>query len=1275
MLTIFLKFIASAALLFAFYRIVLRGKASYTVSRAYLLALPIISVIFSVVTFEVYPSGTEIAIEQIDFGHYTAPATPVETDYVPDVAPVQVTNTAAAPAAVQAPAPSAAPVQEKRPIVIDWMALLQWGIPAVSLLLLLLAVYYICKVLVIKSRMNVETTAEGYSLISSPNVDTPFSFAKTIFLPTSLNEPGKSLIIRHEKAHIRHRHYADVWFMELITRLLWFNPFVWLCRNELRNVHEFQADHDVISSDVNINAYQTTLLEMVMNVSSPVVNGFNHSFIRRRFVEMKSTAAGTLGRVAKIGTLVWFVAMFCAFTFTEKKSEPNPAAALSPTGRTAEQKLLMECKSMVNYSHSLTKNWVYIERASDTPDKLALKKIHNEQFPELQSELLEVSEKWNNSDREELESIFTFINDTLFAYQKDIMKALNSIADYDDMFNMLEIQIMVQDDEDAVETNAANKAVARIDALIEKIKVGGTAPTPTKNVAVQTLGPGKFVIEGAVDPGITDSCYLIYFADENFEIIETPVACVPVVDKKFHYEVELNDLTVCRIRCIFPGGEICSDWIETFAAPGVTFGLTVRNGFYTPSSQYSNYLSKIRRLADTYCKNHHLDENVAKPDGLYKTWENVKYGNWNNHKVEKVEFCEKKTTVTLSPSRWERSELSSDACLRDTAGNLYKMLHNESTGNRYIDYIRGARYSFEPLPKGVTKFDMVSKSDPNIPAELAKLFTKNTPGGYTNVIVADITEDLNVNQKPNFNITFKTELKNEVTGCTFEIVGDNDIQTGNARLLGDIDLDSNGEGTFSTYLGEPCIVWIIPTFADAPSVISRQISIPFVPGENAQFTLVSTGLQKNGSRFTMEMPSYQLTGSKFYAEWEKAGKKFNEMFDKQGDKANAAINEYVKKNGSNLGLVMQYLIGPWNADYSILPQKTLQNPMVKFLKKRDDEFNKMIEESQKRRDEARANTAPGKMFIDVDLQNMRNQNNRPSLSDIIGKGRHVLVNFCYPPSKKDTETGKAIDAMLEKYKEKPIDAISIECNYISGPDSFKDILKGFGVSHKVYYDVNHQANRMYGFGNGEIILFGPDGTILWRDIAADELELTIENVLNGKATTHPVYSNPLQDSKVESPQQGSTTGYSSQDDKYKAMFIYNFTKQIEWPAKETKGDFVICVVNQDNMLKQLKEIAKGKTVGKSTISVVGAKNIDEISKCQILYLPTDESSTDKVKAVMAKFGNAATLIVTDSPEALENGSCVNFVEIDDKIKYEINKKAIEDRNMKVLYSMAVNAIK
>ena len=150
-----------------------------------------------------------------------------------------------------------------------------------------------------------------------------------------------------------------------------------------------------------------------------------------------------------------------------------------------------------------------------------------------------------------------------------------------------------------------------------------------------------------------------------------------------------------------------------------------------------------------------------------------------------------------------------------------------------------------------------------------------------------------------------------------------------------------------------------------------------------------------------------------------------------------------------------------------------------------------------------------------------------------------------------------------------------------------------------------------------------------------------------------------------------TRTVSAQEDKYKAMFIYNFTKQIEWPANEMNKDFVICVVNQGDALKAIKSMAQGKMVNDKAISVVGVKNIDEISACQILYLPSSENA-EKINSAVAKVGSASTLIISDKPGALENGSCINFVEIDDKIKYEINKKAIEDRNMKVLFSMAVN---
>ena len=76
--------------------------------------------------------------------------------------------------------------------------------------------------------------------------------------------------------------------------------------------------------------------------------------------------------------------------------------------------------------------------------------------------------------------------------------------------------------------------------------------------------------------------------------------------------------------------------------------------------------------------------------------------------------------------------------------------------------------------------------------------------------------------------------------------------------------------------------------------------------------------------------------------------------------------------------------------------------------------------------------------------------------------------------------------------------------------------------------------------------------------------------------------------------------------KHKAMFICNFTKEIEWPASEKTGDFVICIVNQNDVLNQVRTFTNGKMVGTCPISVVGVKSIDEISKCHILFLPFDD---------------------------------------------------------------------
>lgn len=142
---------------------------------------------------------------------------------------------------------------------------------------------------------------------------------------------------------------------------------------------------------------------------------------------------------------------------------------------------------------------------------------------------------------------------------------------------------------------------------------------------------------------------------------------------------------------------------------------------------------------------------------------------------------------------------------------------------------------------------------------------------------------------------------------------------------------------------------------------------------------------------------------------------------------------------------------------------------------------------------------------------------------------------------------------------------------------------------------------------------------------------------------------------------------SAQDVKNKtvALYLYNFTKNIEWPASDKNGDFIICVVNQKEVVNQIKSCTNGKTVGTQPITVVSVSSIEDVSKCHILYLPTSESKADKLESVISKLSGSSTLIVTDRPGSLKNGSSINFLLVDDKVRIEISKQSVTEKKLQV----------
>lgn len=128
---------------------------------------------------------------------------------------------------------------------------------------------------------------------------------------------------------------------------------------------------------------------------------------------------------------------------------------------------LRECNVMVNNSQMLIKNWVWIDKKPDTPDKRKLQQMHDVQFPKLQSELAEMSKNWEENEQAALTQILTGINDTLFRYHKQIMSSLKTMSDYEDLFIAMETQEMVEEGGSVIEETY--RLLEQIEALTEII--------------------------------------------------------------------------------------------------------------------------------------------------------------------------------------------------------------------------------------------------------------------------------------------------------------------------------------------------------------------------------------------------------------------------------------------------------------------------------------------------------------------------------------------------------------------------------------------------------------------------------------------------------------------------------------------------------------------------------------------------------------------------------------------------------------------------------------
>ena len=96
----------------------------------------------------------------------------------------------------------------------------------------------------------------------------PFAWCGYVMMPRRDWYEFGQMIVCHEKAYIECRHWIDLLFMQAAIIITWYCPAIWLLRNELHTLHEYEADSRVLASGVKREEYQMFLIKRQLEQGS-----------------------------------------------------------------------------------------------------------------------------------------------------------------------------------------------------------------------------------------------------------------------------------------------------------------------------------------------------------------------------------------------------------------------------------------------------------------------------------------------------------------------------------------------------------------------------------------------------------------------------------------------------------------------------------------------------------------------------------------------------------------------------------------------------------------------------------------------------------------------------------------------------------------------------------------------------------------------------------------------------------------------------------------------
>ncbi len=134
----------------------------------------------------------------------------------------------------------------------------------------------------------------------------------------------------------------------------------------------------------------------------------------------------------------------------------------------------------------------------------------------------------------------------------------------------------------------------------------------------------------------------------------------------------------------------------------------------------------------------------------------------------------------------------------------------------------------------------------------------------------------------------------------------------------------------------------------------------------------------------------------------------------------------------------------------------------------------------------------------------------------------------------------------------------------------------------------------------------------------------------------------------------------------KAVYIYNFAKFVEWPARafeDAGSPFVIGIIGDDPFGKIMEDTFDDKTVNGRKFTIKRYKRVRDIKACHIIFVSLSEERN--IQSIIEAIRNEPTLSVGDSERFIDKGGIISFIVEDKKVRFNVNVCAARQAGLKI----------